>query len=150
MSTLHVVPALPSGLCPAQETTWFSCNTARHKTISLCGAPPASIQYRYGKPGQIELAFPDKPADGVNQLRYAHYWRYQIDRTEITFSRADTAYALFDYTEADGRNAGVRVTLPDGTEHEVMCSGPITSHLNALGKSLRCDTDNALNGGACP
>lgn len=148
--SLHAAPALAGGQCTAQETTYFSCDTTRHKTIALCGALPSALQYRYGKPGQTELVFPDKPADGVNQLRYAHYSRYQADRSEVTFNRASTDYAVFDYTENGKRSAGVHVTLADGSEHEVTCSGPIQGNLSTLQKSLRCDTDNALNGGNCP
>jgi hypothetical protein len=147
---LYSAPAFADGQCTAKETTYFSCDTTRHKTIALCGAPPSVLQYRYGKPGHTELVFPDKPADGVNQLRYAHYSRYQTDRSEVTFSHAGTDYAVFDYTENGKRSAGVHVTLADGSEHEVMCSGPIQGHLDTLQKSLRCDTDNALNGGNCP
>ena len=149
LSAFHIVPALASGLCSAQETTYFSCDTARHKTIGLRGAS-SSLQYRFGKPEQIELAFPDKPADGMNQLRFAHYWRYQTDRTEITFSRTGTAYTLFDHTENGKRRAGVHATLPDGSEHEVMCDSTIKSNLSPLKNRLQCDRDNALNMGTCP
>lgn len=146
----RATPALAEGQCHAQETTYFSCDTARHKTVSLCGALPSSLQYRYGKTPHVELQFPSNPADGVNQLRYAHYFRFQSDRTEVTFSRNGNDYAVFDYTDDGKRSAGVHVTTPDGTEHEVLCKGAIEGHLNALGKSLSCDADNALNGGSCP
>jgi hypothetical protein len=149
-SCLQPIPALAAGQCKAQETTYFTCDTALHKSISLCGAVPSALQYRYGHAPQVELQFPDKPSDGVNQLRYAHYSRFQTDRSEVTFSRAGNDYAVFDYTEQGKRSAGVHVTTPDGTEHEVLCAGPIQGHLNTLEKSLRCDADNALNGGNCP
>ena len=143
-------PAHAGGQCGTQETTYFSCDTAKHKTISLCGATPSALQYRYGKPAQVELQFPDKPSDGVNQLRYAHYSRFQTDRSEVTFSRGGVDYAVFDYTEQGKRTAGVHITLADGSEHEVPCAGPIEGRLSTLAKSLRCDADNALNGGNCP
>jgi len=43
----------------------------------------------------------------------------------------------------------VRVTTADGNGHEVACAGAIRGRLDTLGTSLRCDPDNALNGGAC-
>jgi hypothetical protein len=147
---IHPAAAHAGGQCLAKETTYFSCDTARHKAISLCGATPSALQYRYGKPSQVELVFPDKPSDGINQLRYAHYARFQTDRSEVTFSRGGVDYAVFDYTEQGKRSAGVHVTMADGTEHEVLCTGPIEGHLSTLGKTLRCDADNALNGGNCP
>ena len=142
-------PALAGGQCLAGETTYFSCGTAAHKAISLCGAVPSALQYRYGKPPKVELQFPDKASDGVKRLLYAHYSRFQTDRSEVTFSRAGVDYAVFDDTEHGKRRAGVHITLPDGSEHEVRCAGPIQGHLPALAKSLRCDPDNALNGGSC-
>ena len=89
------------------------------------------------------------PNDGLRQLGYAHYTRYQAERTEVGFSRADVDYAVFDYTEDGQRTAGVRVTTADGSGHEVACAGAIRGQLDTLGTSLRCDPDNALNGGAC-
>ena len=149
---ISVVPSWvwADGLCHAGEQTYFSCPTKRHKTISLCGSLPATLQYRYGKPPAVELAFPDDAAQGTRQLATAHYARYQTDRTEVTFSRNGVDYALFDYTEGGHRTAGVRVTTPDGTDHEVDCAGAIRGELGTPAKSLQCDTDNALNGGACP
>lgn len=141
--------SLAAGLCRAGETTYFSCPTARHKTISLCGSLPA-VQYRYGKPDKVELAFPDDASQGAQQLGYAHYMRYQTERSEVGFSRGGVDYAVFDYTEEGHRSAGVRVTTADGIDHEVACDGPVEGRLDALGKSLRCDADNALNGGNCP
>lgn len=143
-------PSSTSSLCHAPEVTYFSCDTNRHKTVSLCGALPASLQYRYGSAAQLEMQFPHAAAQGLEQLRYAHYDRFQTDRSEVTFSRADTDYAVFDYTEDGRRRAGVHVTTTDGTEHEVSCVGPIRGQLAPLGKELGCDSDSALNGGQCP
>jgi hypothetical protein len=142
--------SLAAGLCHAGETTYFSCPTARHKSINLCGGLPAAVQYRYGTADKVELAYPENPAEGAQQLGYAHYARYQAERSEVGFSRDGVDYAVFDYTEDGRRSAGVRVTTADGSEHEVACAGTIEGRLDALGKSLRCDPDNALNGGSCP
>ncbi|MCX7514334.1 hypothetical protein [Frateuria sp. STR12] len=139
-----------SGLCRAGETTYFSCPTARHKTIALCGGLPGALQYRYGTASKVELAYPQDAAEGPQKLGYAHYARYQAERTEVGFSRADVDYAVFDYTEQGRRSAGVRVAGADGAEHEVICAGAIDGRLEPLGKDLRCDADSALNGGQCP
>lgn len=138
------------GICHAGETTYFQCSTAHHKSLGLCGNLPSTLQYRYGKPGKVELQFPDQAADGAKLLLYAHYHRYQTDRSEVTFSHAGVDYAVFDYTESGKRSAGVHVTTADGAEHEVLCDGAIHGRLDALKNSLRCDADNALNGGNCP
>ncbi|MGN2244187.1 hypothetical protein ACFWZU_11825 [Frateuria sp. GZRR33] len=138
------------GLCHAGETTYFSCTASSGKTISLCGNVPAALQYRYGKASKLELAFPRDASQGARQLGYAHYTRFQVARTEVGFTRVDVDYAVFDETEDGRRAAGVRVTTADGREHEVACAGAIHGRLETLGGSLRCDADNALNGGNCP
>lgn len=143
------VGPIPASLCRAGETTYFSCPTARHKTISLCGRLPA-VQYRYGKADKVELAFPADASQGSRQLAYAHYMRYRTERSEVGFGHDGVDYAVFDDTEDGRRRAGVRVTTAEGIDHEVACNGPVEGDLDSLGKSLSCDADNALNGGNCP
>lgn len=145
-----VQPPAGGSLCHAPETTYFSCRTTRHTTVSLCGTLPSTLQYRYGRGAQVALQFPDDPATGARQLGYAHYSRFRVARTEVTFSHVGADYAVFDYTENDRRSAGVHVTTADGRASEVRCAGPVQGQLAPLGKSLRCDSDNALNGGQCP
>jgi hypothetical protein len=146
----HAAQPPTGSLCHAQEASYFSCETNRHKTISLCGVLPASLQYRYGSAARMELQFPDAAAQGTEQLRYAHYSRFQTDRAEVTFSLADADYAVFDYTEDGKRSAGVHVATADGVAHEIRCVGPIHGRLNSLDRRLPCDDDSALNGGQCP
>lgn len=141
---------VPGSLCEAQQTTYLSCQTDRHRTVSLCGALPSALQYRYGRTGHVELAFPDNATQGVRQFAYAHYSRFQTERTEISFSHGDADYSLFDYTENGRRTAGVQVSTEDGKAAEIRCVGKIQGALSPLGKSLRCDADSALNGGKCP
>ena len=68
--------------------------------------------------------------------------------TEVGFSRVDVDHAVFDYAEGGQRRAGVRVTAA-GSEHEVGVVRCIQGRLETLGRSLRCDPDNVLNGGRC-
>jgi hypothetical protein len=140
----------PASLCGAAQTTYFSCHTARHRTLSLCGALPSALQYRYGTPGKIELSYPDDAAQGAKQFAFAHYSRYQTERVEISFSHGDADYTLFDYTENGKRSAGVQVATSAGKSAEIRCASEIKGTLAPMARSLRCDTDSALNGGQCP
>jgi len=45
------------------------------------------------------------------------------------------------------RSADVHVTAAGGVEYQIRCAGPIHGQLMSLGKSLRCVSDDALNGG---
>jgi hypothetical protein len=138
-----------AGLCAATEKTYFACNTSAGKSISLCGAPPRTLQYRFGAAQRPELTHPRDPSAGPARFLYAHYFRSGTDRWEITFDDQSVDYAIFDYTEDGKRRAGVRVTPAGGKETELVCSGAVVSRLGELKGVLRCDPDNALNGGAC-
>jgi len=146
VAALLLVPsdrAHAESLCTKSETAFFSCQTASKKWIALCGKSPKEIQYRFGGENHVELAYPTKTVDSNKQFRFAHYFRSQTDRTEVTFSNGKTSYAVFDYTEEKTQRSGVRVTLADGKEREIACAGKISSELQKLEKALPCDADNA-------
>ena len=138
-----------AGLCASSETTFFACQTRQDKWISVCGSLPRTLQYRYGTSDRPELSFPQDASAGTQKLLYAHYFRAQTDRTEVTFNNGAVDYAVFDYTEDGTRIAGVRVTPSAGKETQVVCRGPVTSRLAQLKGALKCDPDNALNGSGC-
>ena len=138
-----------AGLCSNSESTFFSCQTKNQKWISLCGKLPENLQYRFGISKLVDFKHPENAATGIGDFTFAHFWRFQTDRLEIGFSNNGADYALFDYTEEGKRRAGVRITNGDGKEREIVCTGPITSRLGDLEKVLKCDPDNALNGGNC-
>ena len=140
-------PSRPEGLCAAAETAWFSCRSASGAWIALCEGAERGLQYRFGRPGQIALAY---PAAGRPDFRYAHYFRAGVDRTEVSFRNGDADYAVFDYTEGRQRSAGVRVLTARGQEKTFACRGPVHSRLGALEAVLPCDPDSALNLGSCP
>ncbi len=68
--SLGSAPAMAAPtLCSANERVLFSCSTGAH-TASICASKVlskgAAMQYRFGKPGSLELVYPDagvKPAD---------------------------------------------------------------------------------------
>lgn len=109
------------------------------------------MQYRYGKPGAIELQFPQARANTQIAFRYAHYFRARVDRTEVSFDNQGYRYTLFDYFEGDVKpatiKAGVRVSKHDtkGAEAEFPCVAKPTSHLGKLENVIARDHDNPLN-----
>ena len=108
------------------------------------------MKYRYGRPGRIELAYPESATDGLEKLCYAHYIRPDTDYTEARFARGGISCAGFDNREGSDRTAGVAVTLADGRERRFECFRTIDSRLKLWPSTLRCDPDNALTGGQCP
>lgn len=141
-------PARAQALCAKDEVTYFSCPSSNGRSINLCGKPAPTLQYRFGRPGRVELAYPAQAQDSVNAFWYAHYARAQTDRIEIRFDNAGVEYVLFDYTEDGRRQAGVRVTR-ESKETNLTCRGPIRSRLVELQDKLKCDADNALAAGTC-
>lgn len=137
------------GLCAAHETSYFACRSARARWIGLCGTPGKALQYRFGAVGAVELQFPETPAQGFDQMLFAHYGRYQTDRVEVRFENQGSEYVIFDHREHGRRVAGVRVTAAGAKETEIACAGRVTSRLVELKSLLQCDAESALNGGAC-
>lgn len=143
--------SVKASLCEPSEAVQFSCPMGRGRLLSVCGQPPAALQYRFGKPGQIELRYPADAAQGPQQFMFAQYMRYQVDRIALQFTNEGTDYEVFDEREDGKRSAGVRVSKAgNGRETALPCRGPVTSRLGALKPLLRCDADSALQGGSCP
>lgn len=146
-------------LCTADETTFFSCAIGHHgKWVSLCGKGDVAgkngqLRYRFGRPKRLELSYP-KTGEGTSSFTYAHYSRYQVDSTTVSFVNGQYRYSLFDDYEGDTSPAthqqGVEVGHRNSDNEPVTlsCTTPAISHLQRLQKILPCDSDDALSD--CP
>ena len=144
-------------LCRVEEQIFFTCQvTGSSKLISLCGSKSLDtrrgyLQYRFGTLGAVELQFPRDRANTQRVFRYAHYFRAQVDRTEVTFDNEGYRYVVFDYHEGDikppVRASGVRVRHHGSMEKEteLKCDGKPTSKLSVLESIVPRDNDNPLN-----
>jgi hypothetical protein len=113
-------------LCAKDERILFSCTikgAGKHpaKIASLCSSRDIDkergyLQYRFGSPDKVELEFPKDRQGTQQQFRYSHYFRYQIDLTEITFQIDIYEYSVFDTYNGEAKPAvaeqGVNVTTP--------------------------------------
>jgi hypothetical protein len=119
-----------NSLCTADEHIIFSCTVKRSaKLVSLCSSKDLAkdhgyLQYRFGLPGKIELEFPKDRTHTQEQFRYSHYFRYQVDETEITFKNDDYEYEIFDTYNGEEKpsvtSQGVTVTpLPPARPTDV-------------------------------
>ena len=96
----------PNSLCTKDEHIIFSCRVKRvakppAKIASLCGSSVLDkergyLQYRFGLPGKLELEFPRNRRGTQEKFRYNHYFRYQVDLTEIDFDIGGNQYQIFD------------------------------------------------------
>src|SRR5437588_8591000 len=83
---------LQSGtMCETGERIIFSC-PVKHpaKIVSLCASKDLTsergyLQYRFGLPGKVELEYPKDRNGSQQKFQYMHYFRAQVDETEISF-----------------------------------------------------------------
>lgn len=141
--------------CTDREQTVFSCSIAKSaKIVSLCASGnltknDGNLVYRFGPPGKIELEFPSPATNSLQQFRYAHYSRYQTDRTEVSFTIGQFDYSVFDYYDEQAkpkyaRGVSVSNVSGNGRDIQIFCGGKVTSELKKLDGIVPCDTDNAL------
>ena len=115
-------------LCARDERIIFSCPIRRPaKIVSLCASKDLTsergyLQYRFGLPGKIELEFPQDRTATRQKFHYTHYFRAQVDLTEITFTINGYEYQITDDYNGEEKpaqtNQGVSVTAP-GKPQEV-------------------------------
>lgn len=80
-------------LCARDETVFFNCRVAKSgKLISLCGDAGAEkfLQYKFGRPGSVELTFPKARKDSLSQFTWSQDYRKSVDSLayKISFSIA--------------------------------------------------------------
>jgi len=144
------VAAAPASLCAGGETAYFECAMASGKLLAVCGALPERLQYRFGRPGAVELAHPAAAEEGPKTLLIARYHRYRTDRLALRFEREGVSYSVFDDQEDGRRRGGVEVKTVDARVRELVCTGQVASRLSELVGVVACDRDSALAGGRCP
>ena len=92
----------PGTLCETGERIIFSCAIKRPaKIVSLCASKDLTnergyVQYRFGLPGKIELEYPKDRKGTQEKFHYTHYFRAQVDLTEISFTTNGYEYEITD------------------------------------------------------
>ena len=111
-----------NSLCAKDEHIIFSCTIKRSaKIVSLCSSPLLTkeqgyLQYRFGLPTKIELEFPKDRQATQKHFHYSHYFRFQVDLTEIKFEIDGYEYSIFDDYNGEEKptisTQGISVTSP--------------------------------------
>lgn len=123
----------PGSLCEETEKIVFTCTIRKPaKIVSLCSSKELTkdkgyLQYRFGLPGKIELEFPKQREQTQQAFKYSHYFRAQVDQTEISFTSDGYEYAIVDDYNGEQKPAqhvqGIRITLNLGKEITLSCRG---------------------------
>jgi hypothetical protein len=102
----------PGSLCARGEVVIFHCEVGR-KMVSVCGGrtPTPHAHYRFGAPGDIELAY---PAPGQSGLTYAREMYSGGGALQIRFSNGGFDYAVYSRTVRTGFNGRNNPRFSDG------------------------------------
>jgi hypothetical protein len=163
-------PAHAEDLCP-KSVAWFACTLDNGKSVAICGTPSvdqdrpvfgadndSSLQYRFGRPGKIELEYP--------QGTGFELWRNFLggvefmpggtaQRVNFSFITDNTRY-LIQGNRQDGR---VNYTLsvlsedPVKTLAEFQCAEVQADNLLPIALAVPCDPNdlgNETRGEVCP
>jgi hypothetical protein len=121
------------------------------------------LQYRFGRPGKVELQFPEEKQNSQAQFLFEHYFRAQVDRTAVKFKNGGYEYSIYDAYEGEEAPAqnyrGVSIEYigsegdsvdanKGGENRDLECTGRVISRLNKLENVIPCDKDDSLSG--CP
>lgn len=117
---------LPPAACTAEETPIFSCTVKGGKRLSVCGAEPGAVQYRFGDEGAAELvlnggAFASVPYSGGGEA-------------QIKFENGEASYIVYsqvirtNFASGEPNNPAITdgvVVLKDGVQiAQIGCDDP--------------------------
>jgi len=129
----------PLSLCAPDERVVFNCSTG-NKLASVCaaraGTGPHSVQYRFGRPGAVEIAVPPKVRDAARHVALQDALSDSGHAAYLRFGWGGYEYYVYEASERGGVNlvtgastridpAGVVVRGEGGTVRRYRCaSGP--------------------------
>jgi hypothetical protein len=123
--------AAPSGpsLCGAGEAAVFSCPVGKGKFASLCastdlGEQRGTLVYRFGRPGALELVFPETPSHPRELFRRGTLASAGGGGDFVRFSRGPYTYTLYADVGPAGESAGVAVSKDGQAAAHLPCRGP--------------------------
>ena len=89
-------PGAPANLCERNERVAFTCQ-AGAKVISLCGQGRA-LRYRFGRPGAVELAFPEDGTPAATAFRFSSTYYAGGGESRVHFRNGGVDYVLYTAT----------------------------------------------------
>ncbi|OYY71712.1 hypothetical protein [Sphingomonas sp. 28-63-12] len=132
-------PKKAIGHCSAAEEPLFNCAIGT-RTVSVCGGGAGSsayAQYRYGKPGKVELS---SPRQGPGSLIFARTGYSGGGEEQFSFANGDFHYVAYSRTIRTGFDAGGN--RPDFED------GLFITRAGKLVADKRCTGRLTISGGA--
>lgn len=126
-------------LCTGEDWVVFNATSDRTgKIVSVCmmegdHTTPGHLTYRYGRPGQPELVYPESATGSVKRFTIRRYTRPQTTHLKFEFTDRGFNHEILDGGEGAETYAELRVVrISDGT---VVASHPLTpdtKHLSLM------------------
>jgi hypothetical protein len=137
LSLLLMAPlAQAASLCTPDETTYFSCRIkGSQKMASLCGGDDVDgkgqqqswLQYRFGKPKAIELAYPVSHAGSLKKFEGTYFGKY--DYVSYLFINEKVLYEIELVEQANKKKLVVYGHIKVEVDHKTVdlaCDGPVS------------------------
>jgi hypothetical protein len=126
---VFLVISTASADCGSKPDTLFSCKTKNGKRIELC-IDQQNVRYTYGypkKPPELSLSV---PKEKISVEESGHRWREYA----VAVSNGKTIYKVYSaydtHSSKLSHEAGVQVTLPNGSVTTVYCAqGNVANNL---------------------
>lgn len=136
LAVMATGPAAAVTLCKPAERAYFSCSTG-HRIASICGmADGASLQYRYGTPARLDLAYPPE-GTAPSEVFFGGEWMFSGGGGAwLRATKGAYSYTVLSAIGRWGKNgegmttAGI-VVMKDGKDiADIGCASPETPPLN--------------------
>ena len=127
--------AADASMCLPDERPLFACRTANDKQLAVCAsadlsATAGSLQYRFGRPGAIELAHPAPGADWRALTRAGRLEFSGGGGAWLAFANGAYRYVVYTAIGSDwGGRAGVVVQKNGRRVAHLPCRGEVGSEL---------------------
>ena len=138
MATGHAAATqnLGTSLCRSGEEPVFACTIKNQRAVAVCasrqpGGPQGYMQYRSGKPGNLEINVPDK-TDSSNwreQFKAKRLWYSAGGGNYLRVHRGAYSYVVFSAFGRWGEKDGVMVWKDGAMVAHHACAGPALSRL---------------------
>ena len=131
----------PDSLCDTGERVLFSASVkGSNKLVSICSSRQVDkrqgyLQYRFGRPGQVELEFPSSRQDTQKAFAYTRYTRPLVTLLTVKFTTNGYSYSIHqDYNSEirPAENDAYLMVAPLGKEDDEAAAKTI--HLERLVK----------------
>jgi putative hemolysin len=125
--------------CRTGESEVFNCvlEAARELVVSLCASEPLDeregyLQYRFGPPGDVEMAYPGDTAGSYQAFEYTRYTRPRTTYLRLRFQVGNHLYVIADDSTDEGSSERLVITMPDGGKTRFPCRGRAEGSLMRL------------------